>query len=218
MEPLTEKQQKVFRYIESRLEKSNPPSQREIARHFHLAQNAVYQLVSYLRKKGYLADSSGHRALRLSKEYLEKIKQSEGLPVVGTVAAGRPILAEENIEQYLDIGEMFGRKVSSVRSPKGRGETTAGSFILKVTGDSMVDVGIMDGDFVVVEPASQIADGRIGVVLVNDEATVKKVYLRRNRIALEPANKAAGYKTMYVKKGAGNVRIVGRVTGCFRKL
>lgn len=218
MEPLTEKQQKVFRYIKGRLRKDNPPSQREIARHFHLAQNAVYQLVSYLRKKGYLADSSGHRALRLSKEYLEKIKQSEGLPVVGTVAAGRPILAEENIEQYLDIGEMFGRKVSSVRSPKGRGETTAGSFILKVTGDSMVDVGIMDGDFVVVEPASQIADGRIGVVLVNDEATVKKVYLRRNRIALEPANKAAGYKTMYVKKGAGNVRIVGRVTGCFRKL
>jgi len=218
MEPLTEKQQKVFRYIEGRLEKSNPPSQREIARHFSLAQNAVYQLVSYLRKKGYLADSSGHRALRLSKEYLEKTRQSEGLPVIGTVAAGRPILAEENIVQYLDLGEMFGRKASSARSPKDRGETTAGSFILKVTGDSMVDVGIMDGDFVVVEPASQIADGRIGVVLVNDEATVKKVYLRRNRIALEPANKAAGYKTMYVKKGAGNVRIVGRVIGCFRKL
>ena len=204
MEPLTEKQQKVFRYIEGRLEKGNPPSQREIARRFHLAQNAVYQLVSYLRKKGYLADSSGHRALRLSKEYIEKVKQSEGLPVIGTVAAGRPILAQENIVQFMDAGEIF--------------KPAAGSFILKVTGDSMVDVGIMDGDFVVVEPASQIADGRIGVVLLDDEATVKKVYVRRNRMALEPANKAAGYKTMYVKKGAGNVRIVGRVTGCFRKL
>ena len=204
MEPLTEKQQKVFRYIEGRLEKGNPPSQREIARRFHLAQNAVYQLVSYLRKKGYLADSSGHRALRLSKEYLEKVKQSEGLPVIGTVAAGRPILAQENIVQFMDAGEIF--------------KPAAGSFILKVTGDSMVDVGIMDGDFVVVEPASQIADGRIGVVLLDDEATVKKVYLRRNRMALEPANKAAGYKTIYVKKGAGNVRIVGKVTGCFRKL
>ena len=204
MEPLTEKQQKVFRYIEGRLEKGNPPSQREIARRFHLAQNAVYQLVSYLRKKGYLADSSGHRALRLSKEYIEKVKQSEGLPVIGTVAAGRPILAEENIVQFMDAGEIF--------------KPAAGSFILKVTGDSMVDEGIMDGDFVVVEPASQIADGRIGVVLLDDEATVKKVYLRRNRMALEPANKAAGYKTIYVKKGAGNVRIVGKVTGCFRKL
>ena len=204
MEPLTEKQQKVFRYIEGRLEKGNPPSQREIARRFHLAQNAVYQLVSYLRKKGYLADSSGHRALRLSKEYIEKVKQSEGLPVIGTVAAGRPILAQENIVQFMDAGEIF--------------KPAAGSFILKVTGDSMVDEGIMDGDFVVVEPASQIADGRIGVVLLDDEATVKKVYVRRNRMALEPANKAAGYKTIYVKKGAGNVRIVGRVTGCFRKL
>lgn len=211
MEPLTEKQQKVLKYIEGRLEKNDPPSQREIARHFRLAQNAVYQLISYLRKKGYLAVSSGHRVLRLSKEYIEKARRPEGLPVVGTVAAGRPVLAEENIEQYMDLGEMFGRKTS-------RGKSGAGSFILKVTGDSMVDEGIMDGDFVVVEPTSRIADGRIGVVLVNDEATVKKIHVRRNRIALEPANKAAGYKTMYVKKGAGNVRIVGKVIGCFRKL
>jgi repressor LexA len=204
MEPLTEKQQKVLKYIEARLEKNDPPSQREIARHFHLAQNSVYQLISYLRKKGYLADSSGHRALRLSKEYIEKIKRPEGLPVIGTVAAGQPILAEENIEQYLDPGEIF--------------KPTAKMFILKVTGDSMVDVGIMDGDFVVVKPVSEIANGRIGVVLLNDEATIKKVYTRRNRIALEPANKAAGYKTMYVKKGAGNIRIIGEVKGCFRKL
>ena len=183
---------------------NNPPSQREIARHFHLAQNAVFQLITYLRKKGYLETSSGHRGLRLSKEYIEKAKKPKGLPVLGTVAAGRPILAEENIEEYLDLGDIF--------------QPTAKMFILKVAGDSMVDAGIMDGDFVVVEPASQITNGRIGVVLVNDEATVKKVYIRRNRIALEPANKAAGYKTMYIKKGSDNIRIIGRVTGCFRKL
>jgi repressor LexA len=205
MEPLTEKQQKVLRYIEDRLEKNNPPSQREIARHFRLAQNAVFQLITYLRKKGYLETSSGHRSLRLSKEYLEKAKKPGGLPVVGTVAAGRPILAEENIDQFLDPGEILCRKA-------------AGAFILKVTGDSMVDAGIMDGDFVVVEPASEIGNGRIGVVLLNDEATVKKVYVRRKNIALEPANKAAGYKTMYIKKGSDSVRIIGKVTGCFRKL
>jgi len=204
MEPLTEKQQKVFRYIEGRLEKNNPPSQREIARHLRLSQNAVFQLISYLRKKGYLETSPGHRALRLSKEYLEKIKKPRGLPVVGTVAAGRPILAEENIEEYIDPGEIF--------------KPTAKMFILKVTGDSMVDAGIMDGDFVVVKPTPEIANGRIGVVLLNDEATVKKVYIRRKDIALEPANKAAGYKTMYIKKGSDNVRIIGKVTGCFRKL
>ncbi len=204
MEPLTEKQQKVLRYIEGRLEKNHPPSQREIARHFHLAQNAVFQLITYLRKKDYLETSSGHRGLRLSKEYLGKAKKPKGLPVVGTVAAGRPILAEENIEEYLDLGDMF--------------EPRAKMFLLKVAGDSMVDEGIMDGDFVVVEPTSEIANGRIGVVLVDDEATVKKVYIRRKDIALKPANKAAGYKTMYFRKGSDKIRIIGKVTGCFRKL
>jgi repressor LexA len=204
MKLLTQKQQKILKYIKSCLQKNSPPSQREIADHFGLAQNSVYQLISYLKKKGYLTTSPGHRGLKLSKKYLDKIKQSEGIPVVGTVAAGLPILAQENIEEYIDPGEIFGR--------------TNGMFILKVSGDSMVDEGIMDGDFVMVKSDSEITNGRIGVVLINDEATVKKVYIQKNRIALEPANKAAGYKTMYIKKGSGDVRIIGRVTGCFRKL
>jgi len=73
MEPLTEKQQKVLKYIEGRLERNNPPSQREIARHFRLAQNAVFQLITYLRKKGYLEISSGHRGI------YRKIKKAQGL-------------------------------------------------------------------------------------------------------------------------------------------
>ena len=204
MEPLTEKQQKILKYIESRLQRNGSPSQREIADHFGLAQNSVYQLISYLKKKGYLTTSPGHRGIRLSKKYIEKIKQSEGIPVVGTVAAGLPILAQENIEEYIDPGKIFSR--------------TDGMFILKVSGDSMVDEGIMDGDFVMVRSDSEVANGRIGVVLINDEATVKKIYIQKNRIALEPANKTAGYKTMYIKKGSDNIRIIGRVTGCFRKL
>jgi repressor LexA len=204
MKPLTEKQQKILEYIEVRLGENDPPSQREIAEHFGLAQNSVYQLVSYLRKKGYLADSSGHRGLRLSKEYLDQTKPAKGLPVVGTVAAGLPILAQENIQEYINVGEMFG--------------TANDSFILKVSGDSMVDVGIMDGDFVVVQGGVEVNSGRIGVVLINDEATVKKIYIQKSRIALEPANKTAGYKTIYIKKGADDVRIIGPVTGCFRKL
>ncbi len=209
MEPLTEKQQRILKYIESCLRKNDPlgagaPSQREIAEHFGLAQNSVYQLISYLKKKGYITTSPGHRNLSLSKKYLDKIKQSGGIPVVGTVAAGLPILAQENIREYIDPGGIFGR--------------TEGMFILKVSGDSMVDEGIMDGDFVVVRSGSEVTNGRIGVVLIKDEATVKKVYIRKNRIVLEPANKAARYKTMYIKKGSDNVRIIGRVTGCFRKL
>lgn len=204
MEPLTEKQQKVFRFIESRLQSNNPPSQRGIAEHFGLAQNAVYQLVGYLKKKGYLVDSGGHRGLQLSKAYIDRIKQSEGIPVVGRVAAGEPILAEENIEGYVSLKELFG--------------PSKDTFILKVTGDSMADEGIMDGDFVVVKPTSVIENGQIGVVLLDDEATLKRIHIQRDRIALKSANRAAGYKTRYIKRGDKDVRIIGKVRGCFKLL
>ena len=204
MEPLTEKQQKILRFIENQLRDNNPPSQQEIARHFGLAQNAIYQLVTYLKKKGFLVDLGAHRGLRLSKAYLDKKTGTKGIPIVGRVAAGEPILAEENIEGYVDLKELF--------SP------SENAFILKVTGDSMVDEGIMDGDFVVVEPTSAVENGQIAVVLLDDEATVKRVYIQRNRIALKSANQAAGYKTRYAKRGDKNVRIIGRVTGCFKLL
>lgn len=204
MEPLTKKQQKVLEFIKDRLSDGDPPSQREIAQHFSLAQNAVYQLVGYLRKKGYLVDSGGHRGLRLSKAYLEKKRRTEGIPLVGRVAAGEPILAEENIEAYMNLKEMFA--------------PSEDTFILKVLGDSMVDEGIMDGDFVVVKPTAAIKNGQIAVVLLDDEATVKRVYFERGRIALQSANKQAAYKTRYVKRGDKDVRIIGRVTGCFKLL
>ena len=204
MEHLTEKQQKILEYIESQLEENESPSQREIAAHFGLAQNSVHQLIGYLKKKGYLSDSSIHRGLKLSKEYIGQIKRSGYLPVIGTVAAGLPILAQENIQEYVDVGQTFGK--------------TNDSFILRVSGDSMIDEGIMNGDYVVVKKDSEIPNGRIGVVLINDEATVKKVYIHKNRIDLEPANKAAGYKTIYIKNINENVQIIGRVIGCFRKL
>jgi repressor LexA len=204
MDKLTEKQQKALRYIEGRLERDEALSQREIARHFGLAQNAIYQIIRYLSKKGYLADTKGHRTLRLSQAYLDTKRQAEGIPIIGRVAAGEPILAEENIDGYVDLKEFF--------------EPAEGTFVLKVIGDSMVDAGIMNGDLVVVKATSEVGNGRIGVVSVNNEATVKKVYVRRNQIILEPANKAGGYKTMKVKKDSAGVRIIGKVTGCIRKL
>ena len=204
MEPLTEKQQKVFRFIEKRLQDNKPPSQREVAERFGLAQNAAYQLINYLKKKGYLVDLGSHRGLRLSKEYLNQVRQVEGIPIVGRVAAGEPILAEENIEGYINLKELFGQSKDT--------------FILKVVGDSMADEGIMDGDYVVVQPGQKIENGQIGVVLVDDEATIKRIHIQRGRIALKPANKAAGYKTRYIKRGNETARIIGKVTGCFKLL
>jgi repressor LexA len=205
MEPLTKKQQQIFNLIKAgRSEDGKRPSQREIAKQAGMTQNSVFQIIGYLKMKGYLIDHGGHRGLGLSVEYLKSLQQKQGLPVIGRVAAGLPILAQENIQEYIDVGDMFGR--------------TDGSFILKVAGDSMIDVGIMDGDFVVVKSGGDVGNGRIGVVLIKDEATVKKIYIRKNQIALEPANKSGGYKTIYVKKESGDIRIIGPVTGCFRKL
>jgi repressor LexA len=204
MEPLTDKQQKVLKFIEDCLKESHPPSHREIAQYFHLAQNAVYQLVRYLKRKGYLTDSGGHRGLRLAQEYISRQKEAEGIPVIGRVAAGTPILAEENIEGHIDLKELF--------------HPSKDTFILKVVGDSMVDEGITDGDYVVVKPTTTIENGQIGVALLDDEATIKRIYVERNRIALKPANQAAGYKTRYIKRGDKNIRIIGRVIGCFRHL
>ncbi len=204
MGPLTHKQQRMLKFIEGRLRENNPPSQREIAAHFGLAQNAAYQLIGYLKKKGYLTSSGGHRGLRLSGEYLKSSRHTQGVPIVGRVAAGDPILAEENVEDYVNIKELLG--------------LSDNAFLLRVSGDSMVDEGIMDGDLVAVEPAGEVESGRLAVVLLDDEATVKRLYIRKNRIALKPANKAAGYKTRYVKPTEKDVRIVGRVTACMRRV
>ncbi len=202
MEPLTTKQRQVLEFIAGRLKENLPPSQQEIADHFGLVQNAAFQLVGYLRKKGYVVDAGGHRGLRLSPEYLAQRRETEGLPILGRVAAGTPILAEENIEGYVSVERLFGRK--------------EGTFLLRVAGDSMIDEGIMDGDLVVVQAGSTIADGEIGIVLLDEEATVKRVFVQKDRIALKPANHKAGYKTRYIKRFDKDVRILGKVVGCIR--
>jgi repressor LexA len=202
MEPLTTKQRQVLEFIAGRLKENLPPSQQEIADHFGLVQNAAFQLVGYLRKKGYVVDAGGHRGLRLSPEYLAQRRETEGLPILGRVAAGTPILAEENIEGYVSVEKLFGRK--------------EGTFLLRVAGDSMIDEGIMDGDLVVVQAGSTIADGEIGIVLLDEEATVKRVFVQKDRIALKPANHKAGYKTRYIKRFDKDVRILGKVVGCIR--
>jgi repressor LexA len=202
MEPLTPRQQQVLTFIAGRLEENAPPSQREIAGHFGLTANAACQLTGYLKKKGYLVDAGGHRGLRLSPQYSQLQQRTKGSPILGRVAAGTPIFAEENIEGYMDVETLFGR--------------SDGVFLLRVRGDSMVDEGILDGDYVVVQPGSTLDNGQIGIVLLGEEATVKRVFLEKDRIALKPANRKAGYKTLYIRRLDMRVRILGRVVGCIR--
>jgi repressor LexA len=203
MELLTQKQQKILDLIEQKLAVGAPPSQKEIAHLLGLTQNAVFQLIRYLKRKGYIEDSSLHRNLRLSEQYLAYKQQTKGFPVVGRVAAGEPILAQQNITDYMDI-ESFFKKQS--KAP----------FLLKVVGDSMVDEGIMDGDYVIVKPQATIENSQIGVVILDDEATVKRIFINGERMALKPANKK--YKMKYFRRGEKNIRIAGKVIGCFRAM
>ena len=202
MEVLTAKQQRILDFIEQKLSDSAVPSQKEIAEHFGLAQNAIYQIVTYLKKKGYIEDNSVHRGLRLSQEYISS-KQPRGLPVVGRVAAGEPILAEQNITEYMDIGTLISKQSKD-------------AFLLRVVGDSMIDAGIVNNDYVIVKPQTTIENGQIGVALVGDEATVKRIFLKADQVVLKPAN--LKYKPKTFKRGDNAVRIIGKVIGCFRNI
>ncbi|MDH7598878.1 MAG: transcriptional repressor LexA [Sedimentisphaerales bacterium] len=194
---MTPRQRQALDLIEQMLAEGNPPSQRQLAKALGLTQTAVRQLIRYLKAKGYLVDIGGHRGLRLSERYRGR---TQGIPIIGRVAAGQPILAQECIEGYLQLERLFGGSL----------------FALKVTGDSMVDDGILDGDYVVVRPSDQIADGRIGVVLLDDEVTVKRVYLKGDVLVLRPANKRAGYRPISIRSSSRNVRVLGEVVGCIR--
>ena len=123
---------------------------------------------------------------------------SPGLPLVGSVAAGQPILAEENIEEYVQVPQAAG------------GED--GEYVLRVRGDSMVDAGILEGDFVVVRPQDTATDGQIVVALVGEEATVKRFFREADHIRLQPEN-----ATMEPIRTT-DVQVMGRVVGLFRSV
>ena len=204
MNDLTNRQRQVLEYIAREKQLGNAPSQREIAAHFHLSQNAIFQLVHYLKAKGYIDGTIRHRGIKLSASYLERAIAKEGMPLVGRIAAGEPILAQENIEEHLDLNKMV----------IGRG----GKFFLKVTGDSMVDAGIMDGDYVAVNPDTHVRSGDIAAVLLGDEATVKRVHFEKDKVILKAENRAGSFRNRYIRKSDPQMRIIGKVTGCFRDM
>ena len=123
---------------------------------------------------------------------------SPGLPLVGAVSAGQPILAEENIEEYVQVPQAAG------------GED--GEYVLRVRGDSMIDAGILEGDFVVVRPQDTASDGEIVVALVGEEATVKRFFRESDHIRLQPEN-----ATMEPIRTT-DVQVMGRVVGLFRSV
>jgi repressor LexA len=199
---LTKRQREIFDYIGTYLGKHGyPPTVREIGKAVGLhSSSTVHAHLSKLESLGVLRrDPSKPRALEVMVQRAKKAVRPTGLPLVGQVAAGTPILAEENIEDYLEVPDVVG------------GED--GDYILRVRGESMKDAGILEGDFVVVRPTERASDGEIVVALVgDDEATVKRFFREKDRVRLQPENKSM--KPIRTR----DVRLLGRVVGVFRRV
>jgi repressor LexA len=204
MADLTKRQQEIFDFIKRYSAKYGyPPTVRDIGKAVGLTSSStVHAHLSNLEKLGLLRrDPSKPRALELLDKAVDSVKnvvRPGGLPIVGHVAAGSPILAEENIEDYVEVPGLAG------------GDT--GEYVLRVRGESMKDVGIMDGDHVVVQPQDTALDGEIVVALVGEEATVKRFFREADHVRLQPEN-----ETMEPIR-TKDVRVLGKVVGVFRSV
>ncbi len=198
---LTRRQAEILEYIiESIRDFGCPPTIAEIGERFGIAStNGVNDHLIALEKKGYIERSSKARGIRVTEKAAAGLYQSEAgmLPLVGQIAAGLPVLAEENVESFV--------AVSSSQAKQG-------SFCLRVRGESMIEDGILDGDTIIVDPAKEVRKGAIVVALVDDEATVKHFYHRGDMVELRPAN--SSMQTIIVP--AADVQIQGVVVGLQR--
>ncbi|HXV05088.1 MAG TPA: transcriptional repressor LexA [Solirubrobacterales bacterium] len=199
---LTKRQKEIFDYIRRYAAKTGyPPTVREIGKAVGLhSSSTVHAHLANLEKIGLLRrDPSKPRAIELIVDRARRtIMPERGLPLVGQVAAGEPILAEENVEEYIEIPDVIG------------GEE--GDYILRVRGESMVDAGIFEGDYVVVRPTRESANGEIVVVLIGEEATVKRYFREADHIRLQPEN--AEMEPIRTTEAT----VLGRVIGVFRKV
>jgi repressor LexA len=204
---LTTRQQQIFDFIKRHTqEKGYPPTVRDIGKAIGLTSSStVHAHLANLEQLGLLRrDPTKPRAMEVIAEKAKRvITPPSGLPLVGRVAAGTPILAEENIEEYVEV------------SPRAGGD--AGDFVLEVRGDSMKNAGILDGDTVVVRKQYSANDGDIVVAIVGEEesepeATVKRYFRERDHIRLEPENES------FEPIRSPDIKLAGRVIGVFRRV
>ncbi|MFQ5574829.1 MAG: transcriptional repressor LexA [Terriglobia bacterium] len=201
---LTGRQQQVLDFIVSEVDtKGFPPSVREIGHRFGLSSSStVHNHLQALEEKNYIRrDGARPRAIEILKKARrtpsEETPAARSLPVLGRIAAGEPILAEQNVEEHMAVPDRFGERES---------------FVLKVKGSSMVEASILDGDYLVVEATSTAADGDIVVALLDDEATVKRFFREKDHVRLQPEN--VHMEPTVVK----DVAIIGRAIAVFREL
>jgi repressor LexA len=198
---LTKRQQEIFEFIKQYSGRHGyPPTVRDIGKAIGLTSSStVHAHLANLEKLGLVRrDPTKPRALELLGEAARKLTGPAGLPVVGRVAAGSPILAEENIEDYVEVPPIAG------------GED--GEYVLRVRGESMKDAGILDGDYVIVHRQETADNGEIVVALVGEEATVKRYFRESDHIRLQPENSTM--EPIRTREAA----VLGKVVGVCRRV
>lgn len=198
--PISDKQAQILEYIKDQImEKGYPPAVREICEAVHLkSTSSVHSHLATLEKRGYIRrDPTKPRAIEICDDNFQMLRtETASLPVVGRVAAGEPILAEQNIESYFPVPAEY--------VPRGE------SFVLKVRGTSMINAGIMDGDYIFVNSCRNAENGEIIVALIDDSATVKRFYKEDGHIRLQPENDEM--EPIIVE----DCQILGKVFGVYR--
>jgi repressor LexA len=201
---LTKRQQEIFDFIKRYSAKHGyPPTVRDIGKAIGLTSSStVHAHLANLEKVGLLRrDPSKPRAIELLVDRAKRAVGAEGgLPLVGQVAAGEPLLAEENIEEYVEVPELAGGD--------------QGEYLLRIAGDSMIKAGIHDGDHVTVRPQETASDGEIVVALVGEdaEATVKRFFKEKDHVRLQPEN-----DTLEPIR-SNEVAVIGKVVGVMRRV
>jgi repressor LexA len=203
---LTFRQREIFDFVRSFIkERGYPPSVREIGKHFNIYPRAVFDHLKALERKGYLKrQSSMSRGLEVlvfhRDESYGKSPLMREIPILGKVAAGKPALAVEHVEGTIPLPTEWANG----------GEV----FLLKVKGDSMSPY-ILPDDYVIVRSQPLAENGDVVVTLMGEEATVKRFFKKKKRIELKPDNER--WETIEIEEGAGEIQILGKVIGVFRK-
>lgn len=219
--PMTHRQRQVLEFIRDRVRDTHcPPTVREICEHFDIrSTNGVRVILEALEKKGHLkrsprlsrgltvveSEANAQTDLPASTSVRESDDDEEEflrVPLLGRVAAGQPILAVEEAEETFTIPRTL--------------LPTKNAFALRVQGESMREIGIMDGDIVFAQPQSTAQSGETVVALVGDEATVKDYFPERHRIRLQPRN--ATMEPIWISSRSPEFRILGKVVGVFRTM
>lgn len=204
---LTQRQELVLNIIAEKIkENGRPPSIPELMEMMNISSpNGIAKHLHALETKGYIVRDKGARGIKLTqKSGALNPPANENvayLPLLGQIAAGAPILAEENVEEIYALPDFLI-------------DGTSDTFLLRVKGESMIEEGILPGDLVMVSKCDTVSNGELAAVLVDDEATVKRFFREPGRVVLQPANKY--YEPIIIEDGSAQCSIIGKITGLIR--